>query len=661
MSHPQRHDFFRSPEMAAFDVSLGELDLRQGICCLVKQKIFPPLDVSPRHTIMATGNAAGRTSVALEHAPATGASRPAVIASREQRVDAHDDCRLPGETAHAGAHPPLATRRRLADPRPLLRPAPPRADSSATTSRARIGAPASPPPPGCSCCSRTSSSPASPSTASASGPHATSPNSSAWLPPSSPSLNDDRVGRCLDRLFDADIPSLALAVVVHAVREFAVDLDELHNDSTTITFHGDYETADQERTLRGRLRLAITWGHNKDHRPDLKQLLYILTVTRDGAVPVQFRVQSGNTTDDRSHRATWDLLCKLTGRRDFLYVADCKLATAENMAYIHRHDGRFLSVLPRTRGEDAAFRAAILAGRGRLGDGSTTSTTTSGELVDRVLDPRAGGHQRRGVSPDLVSQHAQGRAGCRGPAAADRAGGGATGRAAREAGLAADAASRAGEGGRGGRGDPGGDRDRGVDHGRRSRSGPRRRYRQQRRGRPGADTLYVKQRAEAVRADAPGGPGPAGRGGAVRRDLPADHATSRAMSAKELLLAYKEQPMIEKRFEQLKTDFVVAPVYLKEVSRIQALLCVYFLALLVESLLERELRRAMEREGIESLPLYPEGRACRRPTARKVIDLFEDVQRHELSAGRRPGGDVHDGADPVAAESPATPGRSQGL
>ena len=44
----------------------------------------------------------------------------------------------------------------------------------------------------------------------------------------------------------------------------------------------------------------------------------------------------------------------------------------------------------------------------------------------------------------------------------------------------------------------------------------------------------------------------------------------------------------------------------------------------------------MEREGIESLPLYPEGRACRRPTARKVIDLFEDVQRHELSAGRRP-------------------------
>jgi hypothetical protein len=54
------------------------------------------------------------------------------------------------------------------------------------------------------------------------------------------SLNDDRVGRSLDRLFDVDIPSLTLAVVAHAVREFGVELDELHNDSTTVTFHGDY-------------------------------------------------------------------------------------------------------------------------------------------------------------------------------------------------------------------------------------------------------------------------------------------------------------------------------------------------------------------------------------------------------------------------------------
>jgi hypothetical protein len=48
-------------------------------------------------------------------------------------------------------------------------------------------------------------------------------------------LNDDRVGRALDRLFDANIPALALKVAAHAVREFNVSLDELHNDSTTTT------------------------------------------------------------------------------------------------------------------------------------------------------------------------------------------------------------------------------------------------------------------------------------------------------------------------------------------------------------------------------------------------------------------------------------------
>jgi transposase len=178
-----------------------------------------------------------------------------------------------------------------------------------------------------------------------------------------PALNDDRVGRALDRHFDADVAALVLDVAAHAVNAFDVTLDELHNDSTTVTFHGGYENAARERTLRGKLRLAVTGGHNKDHRPDLKRLLYILTVSCDGAVPVHFRVESGNATDDRSHVATWDLLCKLTGRNDFLYVADCKLATAENMAHIHKHGGRFLSVLPRIRSEDTTFRARVVLGQ----------------------------------------------------------------------------------------------------------------------------------------------------------------------------------------------------------------------------------------------------------------------------------------------------------
>ena len=170
---------------------------------------------------------------------------------------------------------------------------------------------------------------------------------------------------------------VALKVAAHAVREFDVSLDQLHNDSTTITFHGDYDSAERERTLRGRLRLAVTWGHNKDHRPDLKQLLYILTVTGDGDIPVQFRVESGNATDDRSHQGTWELLCQLTGRRDFLYIADCKLATTENMAYLHRAAAGS-SAYCREPAVRTPPSASPCCARGVVATESTTSSTTRG-------------------------------------------------------------------------------------------------------------------------------------------------------------------------------------------------------------------------------------------------------------------------------------------
>ena len=120
-------------------------------------------------------------------------------------------------------------------------------------------------------------------------------------------------------------------------------------------------TAGQESEQRGRPTHAITWGHSKARRPDLKQLLYILTVTSDGNVPVYFTSASGNTVDDGTHIGTWDLLYELIGHADFLYVADCKLASRENLSHIATRGGRFVTVLPRGRSEDIAFRQRLRA------------------------------------------------------------------------------------------------------------------------------------------------------------------------------------------------------------------------------------------------------------------------------------------------------------
>ena len=44
----------------------------------------------------------------------------------------------------------------------------------------------------------------------------------------------------------------------------------------------------------------------------------------------------------------------------------------------------------------------------------------------------------------------------------------------------------------------------------------------------------------------------------------------------------------------------------------------------------------MVRTKVESLRLYPEGRACRYPTVRRLIEVFEDVHRHRLEGGTEP-------------------------
>jgi len=169
-------------------------------------------------------------------------------------------------------------------------------------------------------------------------------------------LNDDRVGRALDGLFHADRASLMCELMLGVIAEFGVDCSQLHNDSTSITVHGDYHAADA-RPRAGKTTVAAALGHSKDHRPDLKQFVLTLTISADGAVPLAHRLLDGNTTDDQTHIATWDGLVALVGRCDFLYVADSKLATREQMSHINARGGRFVSVLPRSRGEDGQIRA----------------------------------------------------------------------------------------------------------------------------------------------------------------------------------------------------------------------------------------------------------------------------------------------------------------
>ncbi|MGH8988384.1 MAG: IS1634 family transposase [Acidimicrobiales bacterium] len=209
-------------------------------------------------------------------------------------------------------------------------------------------------------------------------------------------LNDDRVGRALDRLFDCDRASLLTETVLAAVTNFEIDCGELHNDSTTVTFTGDAYGADVERG--GKKVPVVTYGHNKDFRPDLRQLVYVLTVSSDGAVPVALRVEDGNTNDDVTHVPTWDGLVAMFGRSDFRYVADSKLSRPRQWATSPLAAGVLSPSSPtggeRTGGSRTGSRPMRLPGRRRSASPASpraTPTVSGAPSPPRFPQPMATG------------------------------------------------------------------------------------------------------------------------------------------------------------------------------------------------------------------------------------------------------------------------------
>ncbi len=94
------------------------------------------------------------------------------------------------------------------------------------------------------------------------------------------------------------------------------------------------------------------------------------------------------------------------------------------------------------------------------------------------------------------------------------------------------------------------------------------------------------------------------------------------LSLSQVLEVHKRQPVIEKRFEQIKSIHDIAPVMLKNERRIEALFFIYFLAMMIQALNEREMRGAMESNKIEELAKYSEERTSKRPTSTQVLRLF---------------------------------------
>lgn len=442
-----------------------------------------------------------------------------------------------------------------------------------------------------------------------------------------PLVNDDRIGRALEYLFDTDRSSLLARLVLGAVDSFGVDCSEMHNDSTSVRLTGAYPLATGAR--RGdKATVAAARGHSKDFRPDLKQLVWILTVSADGAVPVACRVASGNVEDSTTHIATWDGLCSLLGRSDFRYVADSKLATRANMEHIDRGHGRFVTVLPATRKEDGAFRRHLVdhdvtwtevlrRPARRLGDPDDVYSSTeapwpsaegfriiwvrSSHKVERDADSRSDRVAAGIAALDRLNQKLASNR-CRLKTAV------AVAEAANEAVASSGAARWVGF---------------------RVEEYQEVRHRQETRGRPGANTRYrqITRTKHRIHFDV--------HEDVIWADARSDGCWPLVTNEKDtdpadILAAYKHQPSLERRHHQLKNDQLVAPMFLHDPARIEGLMTCHFVALLVHALVELEIRRTMAARGLKKIPLYPEHRDCSSPSAVRIFEIFGGLSRRHL-------------------------------
>jgi len=177
-------------------------------------------------------------------------------------------------------------------------------------------------------------------------------------------FTDDQAYRAMDFLLEA-LPEIASEIFGSVAHLLNLDLDIIFVDTTSTYWevNGADELADLQEAVdddgitRPVENGARAFGHSKDHRTDLPQVVIAMAVTRDG-VPVRCWTFPGNTADTSIIRTVKDDLAGWNLHR-MVWVADRGFASAANRAYLTRGGGHYIHAekLRNTNAEAAAALA----------------------------------------------------------------------------------------------------------------------------------------------------------------------------------------------------------------------------------------------------------------------------------------------------------------
>jgi transposase len=403
----------------------------------------------------------------------------------------------------------------------------------------------------------------------------------------------DRIGRALDAVAP-ELEAIVGTVGAGAIAEFGIDVSRLHWDMTSMSLHGAYE--DQEDGFP-----QVKYGHPKDRRTDLKQIQAGIAIAADGGIPVFHRAYDGGAGEVSQVVGAMTALRELAAPRDFLMIGDSKLISYPNLLAMEDAGVRFIAPAPAAKVPDGLY-AALDPGKARLVD--YTAARDAGKAPGqrgryRVLEDTQSltGPRKRDpqVTVRRILVHSSANAAAQQAARTRRL------ERAREEldklqsacggryyATAQKVTARIGV----------------ITSKRRIGSCLVTSISTDEAGRPTL-TWHFDQEVLAAEAAADGWY-------ALLTTLDAVEA-----DAAEVLIRYKGQPVIERRYSDFKGPLAVAPVFLHHNRRIAALITVICLALLVFCLIERQVRQALG-DNQTMRGLYPDNRAVR-PTGRMIL------------------------------------------
>lgn len=438
-------------------------------------------------------------------------------------------------------------------------------------------------------------------------------------------ISDDQLGRSLDKLQTLDHGSLITEIVRNAVQFYNLNTSTFRNDSTTIKAHGNYPG-------RSSKKLEFKHGHSKDHRPDLKQILYSLTLTDDGMIPMHFKCYSGNVTDDKTHIETWNFLKNLTGKSNFWYVADSKVCTSKQLSHIVSNKGRVITIIPETWKETKDFKQRLIGSASmkkkeiyrRKVPGSWNSEETEyfceyeGDFrtekdnykIYWIYSSEKKKRDNKSLEKillrveeefsSLLSKLNKGKLKLKENIETKI-----------EEILNRHNAHN-------------------LFH---IKIGITTELEKKKigRGRPTKDSKYETKKNKIYTLSVARNQGEIKKAKKTHGVFPLLAAgDERGLNARKALKAYKDQPHLEKKFSYLKSIHEIAPLYFKKINRIEAIMLLYFVALLIQSLVEKLMREAMKQNKLESVPLFPEDRPSHSPTASLLMYNFGNLTAHRL-------------------------------